>query len=110
MAGDWGHQLRWSHSSVWWDWVATGSGTGLMQMAGLCLWTCLAFVCPSVMWAGGGMYLGQEGEGLSLGSGELLGTWMVVPGSEQRTWEKETPLVAVETQPRQEGYLLGISR
>lgn len=45
------------------------------------------------------MYLGQGGEGLSLGSGELLGTWMVVPGSEQRTWEKETPWLLSRPSP-----------
>lgn len=80
-----------------------------MWMAGPCIWTHLALVCLSVMWANEGDVCLWErrralvGGGLSLGSGELLDICMVVLGSEQGTWEEET-------QPRPEGYLLGSSR
>lgn len=79
-----------------------------MRMAGLGTRTHLALVYPSVMWADvGSICLWEKGKalawgGLSLGSGEPLGIWMVVLGSEQGT--RETPGSWGTPQPRQEGH------
>lgn len=86
-----------------------------MWMSGLCIWTHLASVCPSAMWADEGTCVGKGERDLSLGSpqpgsGELLGIWERLAGVRTGAWGGGDPMIAVETSPGQEGHLLGVSR
>lgn len=88
---------------------------GPMWMAGFCVWTCVALVCPSVVWAGeGDVCLWEKGRP-RFGEASV---WGLISCWEFGWWcwgqsggpGGGNPLVAVETQPRQEGQLSGSSR